>query len=290
MTYGVIVGERGNPERWKRERRWVRKGPGAPYRKLQTLAHLVRRDRRAVAAFLAGPYRATLAERVRLLREIVRITNAVRGYHTLTELLAVADRVLRLAGRPGLTVVECGAGPGASTAKLSLVTRLAGGHLHVFDTFRGIPDNDEQHALLDGTPVRFLAGAFRGRLGAVKRRVETFGAPEVCTFHKGLFEDTLGALEGPVDVGLLDVDLVSSTRTCVRVLYPRLRPGGALLSQDGQLAATHTLLSDEAFWRDEVGVAPPSIDGLGARKLLVIESQGAGRSRPTTRKSSSPTW
>ncbi len=280
MTYGVIIGDRGDAARWKRERRLVRRGPGTTYRKLQTLAHLCRRDRRAVVRFLRAPYPIGRGARLRLLRSFTRTTNHVRGYHTLTEILTVADRVLRLAGRPGLTVVEAGAAAGASTAKLSLITREAGGTLHVFDTFRGIPDNDERHQLLDGTPIRFVKGAFRGRLGAVRRRVERFGAIEVCRFHKGLFEDTLPSFRGRVDVALLDVDLVASTRTCVRELFPKLHADGSLLSQDGHLRATHALLEDEAFWRDEVRCDAPTIEALGDGKLLELRPRRAGSGRP----------
>lgn len=276
MTYGVIVGERGDPERWRSERRVVRRGPGTFYRKLQTLRHIASRDRAAVVRFLTADYRVRRSDRVALLRAFVATTNAVRGYHTLTEMLTVADRIFRLAGRAGLTVVEAGAGSGSSTAKLSRLVRLAGGRLLVFDTFRGIPDNRERHELLDGTPIRFVQGAFRGRLGAVRRRVEKYGAPEVCTFHKGLFEETMPRLDTHVDVALLDVDLVASTRTCVRALYPRLRVGGSLLSQDGHLRATRELLADGAFWRDEVGCAPPPVRVLDGGKLLEIPATAGG--------------
>ncbi|HJL17097.1 MAG TPA: class I SAM-dependent methyltransferase [Sandaracinaceae bacterium LLY-WYZ-13_1] len=269
MTYGVIVGERGDPARWRDERRVLRRGPGTPYRKLQTLRHLVTRDRAAVRRFLTASYRVSRAERLRMLRAFVTITNAVRGYHTLSEILVAVDRILSRAG-PGLTVVEAGAGSGASTAKLSLAVRAAGGRLHVFDTFRGIPANDERHRLLDGTPIRFVKGAFRGRLGAVRRRVAAHGAPEVCTFHKGLFEDTLRRFDGAVDVALLDVDLVASTRTCLKTLWPRLRPGGVLLSQDGHLRATHELLADDAFFRDDLGTAPPRVRAVCGDKLLEL--------------------
>ena len=51
---------------------------------------------------------------------------------------------------------------------------------------------------------------------------------------------------------------------------PRLRPGGALFTQDGHLEAVIALLRDARFWRDEVGVEPPRIRGLGRRKLLEI--------------------
>lgn len=247
------------------------RGPGTIYRRLKSLQFLATRDRRAVLAFLAADYPALgRRERVRLVARFVATTNAVRSYHTQAELLAVSDAILRLAGRPGLTVVEAGTGKGASTAKLSLVTARAGGRLLAFDSFRGIPENDERHRRLDGHPIVFRKGAFVGRLPSVRRTVERFGAPEVVELRKGWFEDTLPAFAGPVDVALLDVDLLASTRTCLVHLFPRVREGGVVFTQDGHLEAIVDLLRSERFWREEVGVSPPAIEGLGERKLLAI--------------------
>ena len=259
----------------------ARRGPGTLYRRLASVRFLLTRDRAQVLGLLAARYprRISRAERLRLLRAFLHITHRVRGYHSQAELLAVAHEILLRAGQPGLTVVECGAAKGSSTAKLSLVTARAGGRLWVYDSFRGIPDNAEEHRNLDGRRVVFRKGAFTGRLGAVRRTVAELGAPEVCTFVKGWFADTLPDLEGPVDVALLDVDLLSSTRECLRFVYPRLRPGGVLFTQDGHLEAIVALLGDAAFWRDEVGCAPPLIEGLGRDKLLKIPGPAAGAPR-----------
>ncbi|MCW5890993.1 MAG: class I SAM-dependent methyltransferase [bacterium] len=246
----------------------VRRGPGTLYRRLQSLRFLLRRDRRAVLRFLATPYPALpLRGRLALVGRFVHTTNQVRAYHAQAEMLAVADAILR---RSGPTVVECGVAKGASTAKLSLATRIAGGHLHVFDSFQGIPANDERHHNTWGKPVVFRAGAFRGRLPSVRRTVARFGAPEVCTFHKGWFADTLPGFHPALDVVLLDVDLLASTRTCLVHLFPLLRPDGVLFSQDGHLEATAALLRDDAFWRDAVGVPPPRMRGLGSDRLVEL--------------------
>ena len=254
----------------------MRRGPGSAYRRAQSVRFLLGRDRAAVAALLRAhyPIPLPLRERLRLVARFVATTDHVRTYHTQAEMLAVADRVLRLAGRPDLTVVEAGSGKGGGTAKLSLATRLAAGRLVVFDSFRGIPSNTEVHRNLYGRRVEFRAGAFRGRLPSVRRTVERFGALEVCEFRKGWFADTLPAFDGHVDVALLDVDLLSSTRTCLTHLMPRLRPGGVIFTQDGHLHAIAELLGDPHFWRDEVGVEPPAIPGLGTRKLLAIQAPG----------------
>jgi len=269
----------------------IRRGRGTLYRKLRSLGYLVRRDRAAIVAFLSARYPVDLplGARLALIARFVHTTNHVRAYHSQAQMLTVADRILRLAGRPGLTVVECGCGKGASTAKLSLVTRLAGGRLVAYDSFRGIPPNDEVHTDLLGRRIVFRAGAFRGRLREVQRTVETYGAPEVVEYRKGLFADTLPADDGPVDVALLDVDLVASTATCVAALHPRLRPGGSLFSQDGHLRAVVALLGDGAFWRARVGAEPPAIPGLGRDKFLEIRYASA-RARGASPGSAAATY
>lgn len=252
--------------------RLLRRGRGTLYRRWESLRFLAGRDRRAVLAFLrdtrSGGLR--LATRVRLVWQFLRITNHVRAYHTQAEMLAVATAILARRGQAGLTIVECGAGKGAGTAKLSLVARLAGARLVVCDSFRGMPPNRERHQDLDGRTMVFRRGAFHGRLREVQRTVAAFGAPEVVEYRKGWFADTLPNLDQPVDVVLLDVDLLASTRTCLLHLAPRLRRGGVIFTQDGHLRAVADLLADPAFWRDEVGIAPPAIAGVGREKFLTI--------------------
>lgn len=248
--------------------RRARRGPGSLYRRWKSLEYLATRDRRSAVDFVGSrELPLSFLERLQLIRGFVRATNALRGYHTLSEMLAVSEAILaRRAAAP--VVLEAGCGYGGSTAKLSLAVRLAAGRLIVCDSFRGIPENDEEHELMDGRRTRFFAGAFRETLPSVQRAVRKWGALEVCRFEKGWFEETLPRLEDDLDVVVLDVDLAASTSCCVRELWPRLRSGGVLFSLDGQLRATHELFADESFWRDEVGCAPPIVEGLGREKLL----------------------
>jgi O-methyltransferase len=250
----------------------MRRGPGTRYRKLLTLWYLATRDRGAAARFLAAP--GELGLRLSLLRRFVAVTNAVRGYHTQAEMLIVADAILRRGRLTTPLVVECGIAYGAATAKLGLTAAAVGGRLVAFDSFRGIPANNEVHRHLDGRRVVFRQGAFRGRESSVRAALEQFRVPRV-ELRRGLFADTLPAATlDQVAVALLDVDLLASTRTCVAHLVPRLAPGGVLFTQDGHLEATVALLSDPSFWHDEVGVRPPAIAGLGRRKLLAIPAPG----------------
>lgn len=254
----------------------MRRGLGTIYRRWQSLRFLAGRDRRAVVDFLRAryPISLSLAQRLRLVGRFIHITNHVRSYHSQAQMLAVADQILRLAGRPQLTVVECGCGKGGCTAKLSLVAKIAGARLIACDSFRGLPANDERHTDLKGRPMVFRAGAFRGRLREVQRTVHRYGAAETLEYCKGWFADTLPQLRQEIDVVFLDVDLVESTRTCLVHLVPRLRPGGVVFTQDGHLRAVVALLADECFWREEVGCPPPRIPGLGHKKFLALQFAG----------------
>jgi O-methyltransferase len=58
------------------------------------------------------------------------------------------------------------------------------------------------------------------------------GRPDV-SFYPGLFPDTTGPVEHRrFSFVHLDVDLKSSTRACLEFFYPRLLPGGVLLTHD----------------------------------------------------------
>ena len=68
----------------------------------------------------------------------------------------------------------------------------------------------------------------------------------------------------------LDVDLASSTKTCLKYLYPILVPGGVIISQDGDFPLVIEVYNDDQFWEEEVGCKKPYIEGLGERKLIKI--------------------
>ncbi len=244
----------------------MKRGPGSVYRRLKSLQLLLTRDRRDIVRFVTSD-RIQLGkrERLALVRRLTRVTNAVRGYHTLGEMLAIATEIL---SRQAPTVVEAGVGPGGSTIKLSIVTKLARGRLFAFDTFQGIPDNDEVHERLDGGRLVFRKGAFRSTLPRVQRKLEALGEPQCTTLVKGRVEATLPELDARIDVAVLDLDLIASTRAAIVAIWPKLAVGAVLISIDGQVRATHELLADAAFWRDEVGCAPPNIEGLWRDKYL----------------------
>jgi O-methyltransferase len=154
----------------------------------------------ALAFLLAGDLpHVPFAVRLRLLRQVHVIGYHLPAPHAQSEMLAVMHSILALPkGVPGV-VVEAGCFQGASTAKLSLAADLAGRRLVVFDSFEGMPENDEPRDKSDlhGDP-RFTKGKYSAGLEDVKANVAKYGRLECCRFVKGWFSDTMPTFHEPV--------------------------------------------------------------------------------------------
>ena len=119
-------------------------------------------------------------------------------------------------------MAEVGVYQGCSAKMIS--TASGGVPLHLFDTFTGLPDPDaDEHD-------RMRAGHYAASLDGVRQYLT--GCPEV-SYYPGLFPDTAGpASDHRFSFVHLDVDLKSSTRACLEFFYPRMVPGGVLLTHD----------------------------------------------------------
>lgn len=211
----------------------------------------------------------SFATRLGIVKQYYVTSANVDCPHTPGEILAYVETILTLPRSVPGRVVEAGCYKGGSTAKFSLAARLAHRDLVVFDSFEGIPPNVEDHAST-AHGDNFATGAYKGTLDEVRANVAKYGCIASVRFTKGWFEDTLPHFKEPIAAIYLDVDLVSSTRTCLKYLYPLLQPGGVLYSQDGHLPLVCDLFDDAAFWEREVGTCKPIIEGLRKRKLIKI--------------------
>jgi O-methyltransferase len=208
-----------------------------------------------------------------LLRRFLHVSKNVPCPHNPSHILAFVVELYRLAPEVQGGIIEAGAYRGGSTAKISIVAHNLGRPFHVFDSFQGLPANQESHdTSIMGHSIKdwFREGEFCGSLEEVRRNVTEHGEIEPCNFIPGWFEDTMPGFDKQIAAAYIDVDLASSTRTCLKYLYPRLSPGGVLVSQDGDFPLVMAVFDDDSFWRGEVGCEKPTIDGLGRDKILRI--------------------
>lgn len=193
--------------------------------------------------------------------EIIKVISAI--------LLHIGDN------KPGV-IVEAGSYKGGSAAKLSLAARLVSRKLVIFDSFEGLPIHQEIHGKnIFGGDAHFPPGSYAGSLDEVKNNINKFAVLDVCEFKKGWFENTMPNFKEPILAAYIDVDLESSTKTCVKYLYPLLATDGVLFSQDGHLPWVINLLNKEEFWEKEVGYKKPYIAGLGSKKLVIVKKDSS---------------
>ena len=174
--------------------------------------------------------------------------------------LVMALKLLELPPELAGDVVECGTFKGGSAANLSLVCRIVGRKLRIFDSFQGLPeavpgDREARH---------YRTGDYRGTLDEVKRNIARHGAIEVCEFVPGWFEQTLPHVRGDIVLAFLDVDLEASLHTCVRCLWPRLTERGYLFTDEVVGTDYVALFYSERWWRSMFGVTPPGLIGAGS--------------------------
>jgi len=173
------------------------------------------------------------------------------------QLLACLEATSQVPG----DVAELGVAYGAS-AKLLRMRLPADKHLHLFDTFEGLPEI----TAVDG--MRFHPGEFKSNLEQVREYV---GNGRV-HYYPGLFPATAETLSGrSFSFVHLDADLYESTLAACQFFYPRLSPGGILLCHDYPSAAGVVRAIDD-FFRDK---ATPVIELTGYQVMVVKLSIGS---------------
>ena len=255
----------------KATKKAVRPWIPAPIEPLISKAFELQRELPLVRLKYRPNSRFSFRERGELVHRLRFATNGIDCKHTHAEMDAILSAIFSTPSTVHGCIVEAGCFKGGSTAKLSIAAKLIGRKLRVFDSFAGLPPNEEKHRkTIFGQTIKFTEGHYRGALEEVRDNVQRYGEIDACEFVQGWFEDTMPQFHEPVVAAFIDVDLASSTQTCLRYLYPLLVPGGAIFSHDGHVPLCIDVFRDDRFWRDVVGFERPAIPGLGRQKLLKI--------------------
>lgn len=176
---------------------------------------------------VGGAYWVGFQKKLWLCCKAVKAATRIQSGTSWRALILMAEKILSVPkSLPGY-VAECGPWKGSSTATLSLVCRLAGRKLLVFDSFKGLPSprgNDNAHHLLGTNAIAtYEKGDFTGALEEVKANIKKYGAIEVCEFIEGYFSDTLPGFNKKLVFVYTDVDLRESLKDCLDNLWPHLQ-------------------------------------------------------------------
>jgi hypothetical protein len=157
--------------------------------------------------------------------------------------------------RPG-SFAEVGVYRGASA---KLICEAKGDKpLHLFDTFAGLPPTSE-HDLGVHREHQYACS-----LPAVQQHLQGYSHVE---YFEGLFPDSASkAPEAQYAFAHFDVDLYEGTRACLEYFYPRMIPGGLMLSHDyGLLCGVEKAFQE--FFADK----PEAIIDLPTTQCLVVK-------------------
>ena len=240
-------------------------------KKLSFLYYFNPKDISKVLVFLLKRYpNLSYKQRLLLTKRLYIISHAIDCRHAENEILSFIGEIASMLDSTPRCIVEAGCYKGGSTAKFSIAAKMMDKRLVIFDSFEGLPEYND---LLDGDMFDnhyHPPGSFYASINEVKKNIDTYGELEVCEFIKGWYEDTMPGFSREISAVFLDVALASSTRTCLKYLYPLLVEGGILYSNDGYSPPICSVFSDDEFWQKEVGCLKPDIQGLGRRKLIKI--------------------
>jgi O-methyltransferase len=215
-----------------------------------------------------------ITKRVSLVAKLVRIDWRVPHAHKPRELAPVFQSIAERPAVAGEAVVEAGCWMGGSSAKLSLLCRLFGYRLHIYDSFQGV----EPRTSIEGTGTDY-SGSYAAQLEVVRDHIARYGDIAVCDFHAGWFADTLAVPpQFAVRVAYIDCDLVKGTAEVLAGIVPALVHDGLVYSQDYHIVSIRQLLHATELWR-RLGRAVPEIEHVyrNIARIRVAFAGGAGR-------------
>ncbi|HSA37907.1 MAG TPA: TylF/MycF/NovP-related O-methyltransferase [Methanoregula sp.] len=131
-------------------------------------------------------------------------------------------------------------------------------HLHLFDTFEGLPQVDE---------IDMVWPFYEGKFAASYDRVCDYLKHETnISFYKGVFPETAGPVENKTfSLVNLDVDCYESTKQCLEFFYSRMNPGGIILSHDYTTTPGVRKAFDDFFEKK----VEPVLETAGSQCLVV---------------------
>lgn len=215
----------------------------------------------------------------------IAVTDDERAYAAMVVTLGVGagkHNTINLAKRcilekiPG-DFVEAGVNMGGHPALMAYVSMNYGGGrvVHMYDSFEGVPqcgpEDPREWIELTGLtkdPAHPVAcGRIVNPISSVKANMVKWGVKDSqIVYHVGWFEEVLPTEKNtPEKIALLriDVDLFKSTEVVMEYLYPRVVPGGYVISDDwGENESIAPCRKAMFAYFDKMGIPRPQVTRL----------------------------
>jgi O-methyltransferase len=197
--------------------------------------------------------------RLRLLIRCLTVDWYVLHAHQPCEIVNV---FAALADRPANSreiLLEAGCWKGGSSAKFSIICKMLGYRLHIYDSFEGVEELSPEMKKRSYDFSREYAATE----ATLRDTLSHYGEPSVCSIYKGWFADTLAAspVSDPIRAVYIDCDLAKGTYEVLKGSLPALAEDGWVFSQDCHIRPVQELISDPLTW-SRLGKAMPTVRRL----------------------------
>ena len=224
----------------------------------------------AIDDFINEPYGIdyglTRSDRMVIYQRVLKILRNIDSGTSVQSLLTVIKSILSLPPEQKGCIVECGCYLGASTAALSIAASITKRKFYVYDSFEGLPDIETKNArIYPHLKVYgyYKKGMYEADYNQVKLNVELFGEISNVKFVKGLFDDTLINHKDALCFLFMDVDLTSSTKSCIKHLWPKIIDNSYVYTDDACDLEIAKIWFDKNWWNENLNEEPPGYVGSG---------------------------
>lgn len=201
-----------------------------------------------------------LADKLQLLRKFLVIDWYVVHAHKPSEISLICQALAEHPAKLGEAFVEAGCWQGGSSAKFSIICKLLGYSLHIYDSFQGV---EQMQAEAKASSYDF-SGEYASPERVLRENLARYGNKEICFIHKGWFAETLalGLVPNDVRIAYIDCDLAKGTKEALTGIVPVLVDDGWIFSQDFHIKPVQKLLCDASIWQG-FGKGTPTVTRLG---------------------------
>jgi O-methyltransferase len=206
----------------------------------------------------------TFINKLILLRRFINIDWHVLHAHKPFEIAKACEALAERSALPDEILIEAGCWQGGASTKFSIISKILGYHLHIYDSFEGV-----ECVGAEGQGEYDFSGEYKAAVTILRNNLIKYGVEKICTIHKGWFVDTLATPpQHKVRLAFIDCDLAKGTKEVLSGIIPALSKDGWIFSQDFHIKPVRELLFDPGTWTD-LGKSFPIINRLD-KKLASI--------------------
>lgn len=241
-------------------------------------------------------YGLTKNDKIKIIDRLRFNFRKINSATSLVSHIELIKKILSLSNQNNDTIVECGCFKGSTSISLSIVAKITNRKLIIYDSFEGLPDDDEDikkryypHISYTGN---YEKGMYTGTYDEVNSNIKIYGEIDNVIMRKGFFSETLKSHTEKIDFLFLDVDLISSTKDCIYYLWEHINNESFIYSDDACDMDVVRVWFDDNWWMKNFSSNSPGYVGSGCGLPLNsnFSSLGYTIKNPNIKNYKKPDW